>query len=119
MRHRLFQSIVLGGLLVGCGETVAVDPSAGDPPDASNGDGAADGTAGPDAAGPDGQASQDAGLLQDSGPVLLACEPGWPTTKGCSFPTPGVICCNGACCLGAGGPVEPEPEHDAGADGAP
>jgi hypothetical protein len=115
MRHRLFQSIVVSGLLVGCGETVTVDPSAKDPADA--GDGAVDATSAD--SGSDGAVQlQDAGTVQDTGPVLLACEPGWPTTKGCSFPTPGVICCQGSCCLGNGAPLEPEPDHDAGADAA-
>ncbi len=114
MRHRLFQSIVVSGLLVGCGETETVDPSTNDRGDAA--DGAVDATS-PDS-GDDGAVVQDAGTVQDTGPVLLACEPGWPTTKGCSFPTPGVICCNGSCCLGSGGPIEPEPDHDAGADAA-
>ncbi len=116
MRHRLFQSIVVSGLLVGCGETATVDPSAKDPGDANDGAAELDATSADGSA--DDAATQDGGTLQDSGPALLACEGGWPTTKGCSFPTPGVICCQGSCCLGSGAPLEPEPDHDAGADAA-
>jgi len=106
MHHRLFHTLVLGGVLTGCGgiAEVASDPAAPLP----DGQPLANVDASPET--PD---AAEAGAAADAGPDLRACEGGWPTTKGCSFPAPNVMCCQNECCLR----TPPEETPDAG-DGA-
>jgi hypothetical protein len=112
MQHRLFHTLVIGGLLTGCGSVAELAPEPATPtPDGQPFPNVDAAPAVPDA-GFDGNSPIEAGARPDGGPELRACEGGWPTTKGCSFPTPGVMCCQNECCLR----TPPEETPDAGGD---